>query len=84
MHGPDGRDYQNRVTFDEIVRPERIAYHHGGGDGQGGYQNSHQHHAAGHPEDARKHRGYEDADEQDELEDHGRQVCAAHNHEKRE
>jgi uncharacterized protein YndB with AHSA1/START domain len=32
MHGPDGRDYQNRVTFDEIVRPERIAYHHGGGD----------------------------------------------------
>jgi PhnB protein len=32
MHGPDGRDYQNRVTFDEIVPPERIAYHHGGGD----------------------------------------------------
>lgn len=31
MHGPDGRDYQNRVTFDEIVRPERIVYHHGGG-----------------------------------------------------
>ena len=23
MHGPDGRDYQNRVTFDEIVPPER-------------------------------------------------------------
>lgn len=32
MHGPDGRDYQNRITFDEIVRPERIRYHHGGGD----------------------------------------------------
>jgi uncharacterized protein YndB with AHSA1/START domain len=32
MHGPDGRDYQNKITFDEIVRPERIAYHHGGGD----------------------------------------------------
>jgi len=31
MHGPDGRDYENRITFDEIVRPERIAYHHGGG-----------------------------------------------------
>jgi uncharacterized protein YndB with AHSA1/START domain len=31
MHGPDGRDYQNRVTFDEIVRPERLVYHHGGG-----------------------------------------------------
>jgi len=32
MHGPDGRDYQNRVTYDEIVTPERIVYHHGGGD----------------------------------------------------
>jgi uncharacterized protein YndB with AHSA1/START domain len=32
MHGPDGRDYQNRITFDEIVRPERIVYHHGGGE----------------------------------------------------
>ena len=32
MHGPDGRDYQNRVTFDEIVRPERIVYRHGGGE----------------------------------------------------
>ena len=32
MHGPDGRDYENRITFDEIVKPERLAYHHGGGD----------------------------------------------------
>ena len=32
MHGPDGRNYENRITFDEIVRPERIRYHHGGGD----------------------------------------------------
>src|SRR5689334_4170131 len=32
MHGPDGRDYQNRITYDEIVKPERIRYHHGGGD----------------------------------------------------
>ncbi len=31
MHGPDGRDYQNRVTFDEIVPPARIVYRHGGG-----------------------------------------------------
>lgn len=31
MHGPDGRDYQNRITFDEIVPPERIVYRHGGG-----------------------------------------------------
>ena len=32
MHGPDGRDYQNRITFDEIVPPERIVYRHAGGD----------------------------------------------------
>ncbi len=31
MHGPDGRDYENRITFDEIVKPERLRYHHGGG-----------------------------------------------------
>ena len=31
MHGPDGRDYQNRITYDEIIPPERIVYHHGGG-----------------------------------------------------
>jgi uncharacterized protein YndB with AHSA1/START domain len=30
MHGPDGRDYQNLITFEEIVRPERIVYRHGG------------------------------------------------------
>ena len=32
MHGPDGRDYQNRITFEKIVPPERIVYRHGGGD----------------------------------------------------
>jgi uncharacterized protein YndB with AHSA1/START domain len=32
MHGPDGRDYQNRITFDEVVAPERIVYRHAGGD----------------------------------------------------
>ncbi len=30
MHGPDGRDYQNKITFLEIVKPERIVYKHGG------------------------------------------------------
>ena len=30
MHGPDGRDYQNLITFEEVVRPERIIYRHGG------------------------------------------------------
>ena len=32
MHGPDGRDYQNRINFDEIVPPERIVYRHSGGE----------------------------------------------------
>ena len=32
MHGPDGRDYQNRITFDEITPPERIVYRHDGAD----------------------------------------------------
>ena len=32
MHGPDGRNYQNRITYDEIAPPARIVYHHGGGD----------------------------------------------------
>jgi len=31
MHGPDGRDYQNRITYEEIVPNERIVYRHGGG-----------------------------------------------------
>ena len=30
MHGPDGRDYQNRITLDEITPPERIVYRHDG------------------------------------------------------
>ena len=32
MHGPDGRDYQNRITYEEISKPERIVYRHAGGD----------------------------------------------------
>ncbi len=31
MHGPDGVDYPNRIQYEEIVRPERIVYSHGGG-----------------------------------------------------
>jgi uncharacterized protein YndB with AHSA1/START domain len=34
MHGPDGRDYQNRITFEELVPPERIVYRHGGDEGE--------------------------------------------------
>ena len=32
VHGPDGRNYDNRITFDVIEKPNRIVYHHGGGD----------------------------------------------------
>jgi uncharacterized protein YndB with AHSA1/START domain len=33
MHGPDGRDYPNTITFTEIEKPKRIAYHHSGAEG---------------------------------------------------
>ena len=32
MHGPDGADYQNKVTYVEVDDPERIVYDHDGGD----------------------------------------------------
>ncbi|MDP4219251.1 MAG: SRPBCC family protein [Bacteroidota bacterium] len=32
MHGPDGTDYPNEIIYEEIVRPERITYTHGGGE----------------------------------------------------
>jgi uncharacterized protein YndB with AHSA1/START domain len=31
MHGPNGRDFQNRITYEEVVRSKRIVYRHGGG-----------------------------------------------------
>jgi len=33
MHGPDGRDYQNVMTFHEVVPPERLSYQMGGDTG---------------------------------------------------
>jgi uncharacterized protein YndB with AHSA1/START domain len=30
MHGPDGRDYQNLVTYLEISKPKRLVYEHSG------------------------------------------------------
>jgi uncharacterized protein YndB with AHSA1/START domain len=30
MHGPDGRDYENLITYTEVAEPERLAYRHGG------------------------------------------------------
>lgn len=32
MHGPDGRDYKNLITFEDIQTNKLIAYRHGGGD----------------------------------------------------
>ena len=32
MHGPDGRDYQNLITYLEVREPERLVYKHGGGE----------------------------------------------------
>jgi uncharacterized protein YndB with AHSA1/START domain len=29
MHGPDGTDYPNKITFEEVVEPERLVYQHG-------------------------------------------------------
>jgi uncharacterized protein YndB with AHSA1/START domain len=31
MHGPDGVNYPNKSIFQEVVRPERIVFSHGGG-----------------------------------------------------
>ncbi len=31
MRGPDGTDYPNSSVFREVVKPERIVFHHGGG-----------------------------------------------------
>jgi uncharacterized protein YndB with AHSA1/START domain len=30
MHGPDGRDYNNKIIYIEIVPPERLVYRHAG------------------------------------------------------
>lgn len=29
MHGPDGKDWSNRVVYHEVVEPERLVYLHG-------------------------------------------------------
>jgi len=32
MHGPDGTDYENRIDYLEVVRPDRLVYDQGEGD----------------------------------------------------
>lgn len=29
MHGPDGVDYPNKITYIEVKKPERLVYNHG-------------------------------------------------------
>jgi uncharacterized protein YndB with AHSA1/START domain len=31
MHGPDGTDYKNKIIYEEIAKPERLAYLHESG-----------------------------------------------------
>ncbi|MEP7164542.1 MAG: SRPBCC family protein [Ferruginibacter sp.] len=33
MHGPDGRDYPNKIVYKEVVKPERLVYQHMDDDG---------------------------------------------------
>jgi uncharacterized protein YndB with AHSA1/START domain len=32
MHGPDGTDYENKIVYLEIVKPERLVFKHSGGE----------------------------------------------------
>jgi uncharacterized protein YndB with AHSA1/START domain len=32
MHRPDGADYLNKITYREVVTPEKLVYSHGDGD----------------------------------------------------
>ncbi len=38
MHGPDGVDYPNKITYLEIVKPERLVYDHGDAGAPGYFQ----------------------------------------------
>ena len=35
MHGPDGVDYQNKIIYIEVAKPERLVYNHGDEDAPG-------------------------------------------------
>ena len=28
IHGPDGVDYKNKIIYQEVVKPEKLVYHH--------------------------------------------------------
>ena len=33
MHGPDGRDYKNKIVYIEVTKPIRLIYRHAGDEG---------------------------------------------------
>ena len=33
-HGSDGRNYQNKIVFDEVAKPLRLVYSHNGDEGE--------------------------------------------------
>lgn len=35
MHGPDGKDWPNKIEYSEVVPPERLVYAHGADDDKG-------------------------------------------------
>lgn len=35
MHGPDGRDYPNKIVFTDVTKPERLAFKHSGAESEG-------------------------------------------------
>ena len=43
MHAPGGRDFQNPMTYEEVVRPQRIGYRHGGGEDVEPWSSNHRH-----------------------------------------
>ncbi|WP_164100548.1 SRPBCC family protein [Candidatus Laterigemmans baculatus] len=38
MHGPDGAEYKNQISYLEIVKPERLVYAHSGDEAVGSTQ----------------------------------------------
>jgi uncharacterized protein YndB with AHSA1/START domain len=36
MHGPDGKDWPNKIVYIEVIKPERLVYTHSGDDSVAG------------------------------------------------
>lgn len=40
MHGPDGRDWTNLISYLEVIKPERLVFDHGDFDDPKQFQNT--------------------------------------------